>query len=67
MEEELRQMKLRTRKQMTMHKILPSRDDIDRLFVSRKEGESRLSSTEDVIDALLQGLEENIEKRRKKG
>ena len=36
--EELRQMDLRTRKLMTMHKALHPRDDVDRLYVPRKEG-----------------------------
>ena len=31
-------MDQRTRKQMTMHKALYSRDEVDRLYVSRKEG-----------------------------
>ena len=36
--EELKQMHQRTRKLMTMHKALHPRDDVDRLYVSRKEG-----------------------------
>ena len=36
--DELRQMDQRTRKQMTMHKALHPRDDVDRLYISRKEG-----------------------------
>ena len=36
--EELKQMDQRTRKLMTMHKALHPRDDVDRLYVSRKEG-----------------------------
>ena len=49
--EELKQMNQRTRKLMTMHKALPPRDDVDRLYVSRKEGERGLTSIEDSIDA----------------
>ena len=30
-----------TRKLMTVHKVLHPRDDVDRLYVSRKEGEKR--------------------------
>ena len=37
--EELKQMHQRTRKPMTMHKALHPRDDVDRLYVSRKERE----------------------------
>ena len=36
--EKLNQMDQRTRKLITMHKALHSRDDVDRLFVSREEG-----------------------------
>ena len=36
--DELKQMDQRTRKLMTMHKALYSRDNVDRLYVSRKEG-----------------------------
>ena len=36
--EELKQLDQRTRKLMTMHKALQYRDDVDRLYVSRKEG-----------------------------
>ena len=36
---ELKQMDQRIRKLMTMHKALHPRDDIDRLYVSRKEEE----------------------------
>ena len=34
----------RTRKFMTMHKALHLRDDINRLYVSRKEGEKGVAS-----------------------
>ena len=36
--DELKQMDQRTRKLTTMHKVLHPRDDVDRLYVSRKEG-----------------------------
>ena len=35
--DELKQMDQRTRKLMTMHKALHPRDDVDRLYISRKE------------------------------
>ena len=36
---------------MTMHKALHPRDDIDRLYVSRKEGGGGHASIEDSIDS----------------
>ena len=48
--EELKQMDQRTRKLMTMHEALHPRDDIDRLYVSRKVGRKVLTSTEDSVD-----------------
>ena len=47
---------------MTMHKTLYPRDDVDRLYVSRKEGGSGLASIEDSVDATIQRLEDYIEK-----
>ena len=56
MRDELQQMNHRTRKQMTMHKVLHPRDDIDRRHVSRKEGGRGLTSIEDSINASTQRL-----------
>ena len=42
---------------MRIHKAL---DDVNRLYVSRKEGETGLVSNEDSIDALIQGLDDCI-------
>ena len=39
---------------MTMHKALQSRDDGDRLYVSRKERGTGLASTEDSVNATIQ-------------
>ena len=39
---------------MTMHKALHPRDDVDRLYVSRKEGGRGLASIEDSVDASIQ-------------
>ena len=61
--EELRQMNQSTRKLTTMHKALHPWDDVDRLYVSRKEGGRGLTSTEDTVDASIQ-LEDYIEKNR---
>ena len=58
--DELKQMDQRTRI-MTVHKALHPRDDVDRLYVSRKEGGRVLASIEDSIDASIQQLEDYIE------
>ena len=47
---------------MTMHKALYPRDDVDRLYVSRKEGGRGLASIEDSVDASIQRLEDYIQK-----
>ena len=54
--EELKQMDQRTRKLMTMHKALHPRDDVDRLYVSRKQGGRGLASIEDYIEKHERGL-----------
>ena len=54
--EELKQMD-----QRTMHKALHPRDDVDRLYVSRKEGGRGLASIEDSVDESIR-LEDYIEK-----
>ena len=63
--DELNQMDQRTRKLMTMCKALQPRDDIDRLYVSRKEGGRGLASIEDSVDASIQRLEDHIEKHER--
>ena len=47
---------------MTIHKALHPRDDVDSLYVSRKEGGRGLASIEDSVDASIQRLENYIEK-----
>ena len=47
---------------MLKHKALHPRDDVDRLYVSRKEGGRGLASNEDSVDALIQRLEDYIQK-----
>ena len=47
---------------MTMHKALNPSDDIDRLYVSRKEGGRGLTSIEDSVNASKQRLEDYIQK-----
>ena len=63
--DELKQMDLRTRKLMTMHKALHPRDDVDRLYVSRKEGGRGLASIEDSVEALIQQIEDYTEKHER--
>ena len=62
--EELKQMDQRTRKLTTMHKSLHPRDDVDRLYVSRKGAERGLASIQDSVDASIQWLEDWIKKHR---
>ena len=52
--EEFKQMDQRIRKLMIMHKALHPRDDIHRLYMSRKEGGRELASIQDSIYALIQ-------------
>ena len=47
---------------MTMHKALHPIDDVDRLYVSRKEGGRGLARIEDSVNASIQRLEDYIEK-----
>ena len=49
-------MDQRTRKLMTMHNALHPRDDVDRLYVSRKEKGRGLTSTKDNVDASINDL-----------
>ena len=60
--DKLIQIDQRTRKLMTMHKALHPRDDVDRLYVSRKEGGRGLARIEDSVDASIQRLDDNIQK-----
>ena len=60
--DELIQMDQRTRNLMTMHKALHPRDDVDRLYVSRKERGRGLASIKDNVDASIRRLEDYIEK-----
>ena len=45
-----------------MHKALHPRDNVESLYVSRKEGGRGLASIEDNVDALIQRLEEKHER-----
>ena len=50
---------------MTMHKALHPRDNIDRLYVPRKDGGRGLASIEDSVDSSIQRLEDYIEKHER--
>ena len=63
--DELKQMDQITTKLMTMHKAKHHRDDIDRLYVSRKEGGRGLASIEDGVPASRQRLEDYREKHER--
>ena len=43
---------------MRMHKALHLRDDIDRLYVSRKEGRRGFTNIKDSVDTSIQELED---------
>ena len=47
---------------MAMLKALHHRDDVDKLYVSRKEGGKGLASIEDSVDESIQRLKEYIQK-----
>ena len=50
---------------MTTNKALHPTDDVDRLYVSRKEGGRGLTSIKDTVDASIQQLEDYIEKHER--
>ena len=58
-------MDQRTRKLTRMHKALHPRYDVDRLYVSRKEGGRELARIEDSVDASIQWFEDYIQKKKK--
>ena len=64
--EELRQIGQSKRKLMTMNQVLHLRDDIDRLYVSRKGGGRELANLEGSVEASIQGLEDNIKKSKER-
>ena len=51
---------------VTVHKDLPARDEIKRIYVSRKEGGWVLASIEDCVDATIKQFKGNSQKRTKK-
>ena len=59
--DELKQADQRKRKLMTMHRALHPRDEVDRIYISKKEGGRGLASIEDSVDASIQRLEDYIQ------
>ena len=55
-----------TRKLIMMHKVIHLRDNIDRLYMSRKEGFSGLASIEDSIATAIRGIEDNTKKKEQR-
>ena len=49
-----------------MHKVLHSRDDVERLYVSRKADGRGLANKKDCVNTSIQGLEDFIRKRRER-
>ena len=49
-----------------MHKDLRVKDNLDRQYVSRKEGGRGLASIEDSVDASIRGLEDKTEKSKER-
>ena len=49
-----------------MFKALHLRDDIDRLYMSRKEGGIRLTSVEDYMNASIRGLTDSIKRTKER-
>ena len=50
---------------MTMHKALHPRDDVDRLYVSRKEGGRGLASIKNTVDGSIRRREDYKEKHER--
>ena len=50
---------------MTVQKDLHPRDDVDRLYITKRE-EGRLTSTEDCVDAAIQVLKKYTKKNKNK-
>ena len=53
------------RKLMIMHKTLHPRDDIDRLYMSRKEGERGFDNIKDCFDGSIKNLRTSLKRAKK--
>ena len=54
---ELQTIDKKTRKLFTIYEALHPKSDVDRLYITRKEGGRRLISTEDCVELAIRGLE----------
>ena len=63
---ELKAMDRRTRKLLTMHKAFYLRDDVDRLYVGRKDGGRGLISIEECVENAVLGVRGYVEKSKEK-
>ena len=59
--DDLNAINARTRKFLTMHKALHPKDDIDRLYVGRKDGGRGYISIEECVENSVLGLREYVE------
>ena len=50
---------------MTMQKVSDTKDDVDRIYVPRKQGGRGLASIEDSVDTSIQRLKDYIEKHER--
>ena len=64
--DELKAMDRRTRKLLTMHKAFHPKDDVDRLYVGRKDGGRGLISTEECVENAVLGLRGYVEKSKER-
>ena len=49
-----------------MHKVLHPRDNMDRLYMTRKRGRRGLASLEDCVDVSIQGLDDYMQKSKER-
>ena len=49
-----------------MHKTLHPRDDVDKLYVSRKEGGTEYTRIQESVDAWIQPLGDDVKKKQRK-
>ena len=64
--DELKAMDRRTRKLLTMHKAFHPRDDVDRLYVGRKDCGRGLISIEEFVENAVLGLRGYVEKSKER-
>ena len=65
--DELHAIDRRTRKLLKMHKAFYPKDDVDRLYIGRKDGGRGLSSIDDCVEKSVLGLRAYVEKSNSPG